>query len=110
MEQKAAEAERSSIKYKQAEYLADKIGQVFDAKVSGIAKWGVFAELEESKCEGLIAMRKFDDDFYYIDEENYTLVGLHKGTSLRIGDSIKIRVVSVNLLKKQMDFDIVGRS
>ncbi len=107
MEQKATEAERSSIKYKQAEYLADKIGQVFEAKVSGIAKWGVFAELEESKCEGLIAMRKFDDDFYYIDEENYTLVGLHKGTSLRIGDKIKIRVVSVNLLKKQMDFDLV---
>ena len=107
MEQKATEAERSSIKYKQAEYLSDKIGQVFDAKVSGIAKWGVFAELDESRCEGLIAMRKFDDDFYYIDEENYTLVGLHKGFSLRLGDPLKIRVVGVDLLKKQMDFDIV---
>lgn len=107
MEQKAVEAERTSVKYKQAEYLADRVGQEFDAVVSGIAKWGVFAEICESKCEGLIPMRKFDDDFYYIDEENYTLVGLHKDFSLRIGDPIRIRVVSVNILKKQMDFDLV---
>ncbi|MCQ2285260.1 MAG: ribonuclease R [Bacteroidales bacterium] len=109
MEQKATEAERSSIKYKQAEYLSDKIGQVFVAKVSGVAKWGIFAELTESKCEGLIAMRKFDDDFYYIDEDNYTLVGLHKGFTLRMGDAIKVRVADVNLLKKQMDFDFVEK-
>ena len=107
MEQKATEAERTSVKYKQAEYLADRVGQEFDAVVSGIAKWGVFAEICESKCEGLIPMRKFDDDFYYIDEENYTLVGLHKGFSLRMGDPIRIRVVNVNILKKQMDFELV---
>ena len=107
MEQQATQAERDSIKYKQAEYLADKVGQVFEATVSGISKWGIYAELKESKCEGMIPMRCFDDDFYYIDEENYTLVGLHHGHSLRFGDTIKVRVVAVDLIKKQMDFDIV---
>lgn len=107
MEQKATEAERASIKYKQAEYLVDKIGQEFDATVSGIAKWGVFAELNESKCEGLIPMKSFDDDFYYIDEDNYTLVGLHNGKNIRFGDTIRIKVVEVDLLKKTMTFDRV---
>lgn len=107
MEQKATEAERNSIKYKQAEYLADKIGQEFEALVTGIAKWGLFAEIKESKCEGLIPMRKLDDDFYYIDEENYTLVGLHKGNTIRIGDTITIKVVEVDILKKQMNFELV---
>lgn len=107
MEQKATEAERASIKYKQAEYLVDKIGQEFDATVSGIAKWGVFAELNESKCEGLIPMKSFDDDFYYIDEDNYTLVGLHNGRNIRFGDTIRIKVVEVDLLKKTMTFDRV---
>lgn len=107
MERQAMEAERNSIKYKQAEYLSDKIGQEFDAVISGISKWGVYAELKESKCEGMIPMRSFDDDFYYIDEENYTLVGLHHGKSLRFGDTIRIRVVAVDLIKRRMDFDLV---
>lgn len=107
MEQQATQAERDSVKYKQAEYLADKVGEVFEATVSGISKWGVYAELKESKCEGMIPMRSFNDDYYYIDEENYTLVGLHHGLSLRFGDSIKVRVVAVDLLKKQMDFEVV---
>ncbi len=107
MEHQATEAERTSIKYKQAEYLADKVGQIFDATVSGISKWGIYAELSESKCEGLIPMRSIDDDFYYIDEENYTLVGLHHGRSLRFGDPIKVKVIAVDLQKKQMDFELV---
>lgn len=107
MEHQATQAERDSIKYKQAEYLSDKVGQVFEATVSGISKWGIYAELTESKCEGMIPMRCFDDDFYYIDEENYTLVGLHHGKNLRFGDTIKVKVVAVDLIKKQMDFDIV---
>lgn len=107
MEQKATEAERTSVKYKQAEYMADQIGQVFEATVSGVCKWGVFAELKESKCEGLITMRKFNDDFYYIDEENYALVGLHHGKSYRFGDELKVKVVAVDLQKRQLDFDLV---
>ena len=107
MEQLATEAERTSVRYKQAEYLADKVGQVFDATISGISKWGVYAELVESKCEGMIPMRRFDDDFYYIDEENYTLVGLHHGASLRFGDKIKVKVMEVDLVKKQMSFSYI---
>jgi ribonuclease R len=107
MEQQATQAERDSIKYKQAEYLADKIGQEFDAVVSGISKWGVYAELKDSHCEGMIPMRSFDDDFYYIDEENYTLVGLHHGRSLRFGDPVRVRVVAVDIIKRRMDFERV---
>jgi ribonuclease R len=107
MEQKATEAERTSIKYKQAEYLADKIGQVFEATVSGISKWGVFAELKESKCEGVIPIKRFDDDFYYIDDDNFTLIGLHTGKNIKFGDTIKVKVVEVDLQKKTMTFDVV---
>ena len=107
MEQKAAEAERTSIKYKQAEFMVDKIGQVFDATISGVCKWGLFAELKDSKCEGLIPMRSLDDDFYYIDEGKYTLVGLHHGHDYRFGDSIKVKVVEVDLVKKQTKLELV---
>ena len=106
-EQRATEAERTSIKYKQAEFLEERLGQVFEATVSGVCKWGIFAELKESKCEGLIAMRKFNDDFYYIDEENYTLVGLHTGKSYRFGDELKVRIVNVDVQRRQIDFDLV---
>ena len=107
MEQKATEAERTSVKYKQAEFLSDKVGQVFEATVSGICKWGIFAELKESHCEGLISMRKFNDDFYYIDEENYMLVGLHHGHNYRFGDTVTVRVAGVDMERRQMDFDIL---
>jgi ribonuclease R len=107
MEQKATEAERSSIKFKQAEYLSERVGQEFEAIVTGIAKWGVYAEIKESKCEGLIPIRKFDDDFYYIDEDNYALIGLHKGRNLQMGTSVIIKVEGVDVLKKQINFDIV---
>ena len=109
MEQKATEAERTSVKYKQAEFLSDKVGQVFEATVSGICKWGVFAELKENHCEGLISMRKFNDDFYYIDEENYTLVGLHHGHNYRFGDTVTVRVAGVDMDRRQMDFDILPK-
>lgn len=108
MEQKATDAERTSIKYKQAEFLSDKVGQILDATISGISKWGVFAELVDSKCEGMIPIRKFNDDFYYIDEENYTLVGLHKGHNYRFGDPIRVKIVDVNIEKRQISFDLAG--
>jgi ribonuclease R len=109
MEQLAAEAERASVKYKQAEFLSDKIGEVFEATISGITKWGVYAELVESKCEGLIPMRCFDDDFYYLDDDNYALVGLHHGNNLRFGDRIAVKVLSVDIGKKQMNFGFIKK-
>ncbi len=109
MERKAAEAERASVKYKQAEYLQDKIGMSFKGLISGVSKWGIYVELEGNKCEGMIAMRNMDDDFYYLDEDNYKVVGQHKGKEFRLGDPIQIKVQSVDLQRKQMDFILDGK-
>jgi ribonuclease R len=107
MERKALEAERTSIKYKQAEYLLDKVGQEFNGLISGVSKWGIFVELDGNKCEGMISLRDFDDDFYYLDEENYKVVGAQQGKEYQLGDPIRIRVKRIDLSKKQMDFELV---
>lgn len=107
MERKAMEAERASTKYKQAEYLLDKLGQEFDGLISGVSKWGIYVELTESKCEGMIPLRNLNDDFYYLDDENYRIIGQRSGKVYRLGDPIRIRVRKVDLQKKQMDFDQV---
>lgn len=107
MEKKAAEAERTSVKYKQAEFLSDKIGQVFKGSISGISKWGIYVLIDENKCEGLVPIRTLTDDFYYIDEDNYQVVGRKNNRTFRLGDPIKIKVESVDLFKKQMDFSLV---
>lgn len=106
-EQLAAEAERASIKYKQVEFMQDKIGQVFDGIISGVAEWGIYVELEDNKCEGLIAMRELRDDFYEYDEDNYSIYGRHNGKVFQLGDPIKIEVLRANLSKKQLDFAMV---
>jgi ribonuclease R len=107
MEQRAAEAERNSVKYKQAEYLSDKIGQEFDGLISGVSKWGIWVELDETKSEGMVSVKSLVDDFYYYDEDNYRYVGQHTGKVYRLGDKVRIRVKDVNLAKKQMDFVFV---
>lgn len=107
MEQLAANAERASIKYKQVEFMSDKIGRVFKAVISGIAEWGIYAEIEENKCEGLVPMRELDDDFYEFDEKNYRLKGRRTKREYRLGDEIEIKVVRANLERKQLDFSIV---
>ncbi len=107
MEKKAAEAERTSVKYKQAEFLSDKIGEVFKGAISGVSKWGIYVLIDENKCEGLIPIRTLTDDFYYIDEDNYQVVGRKLNKTYRLGDPIKIRVESVDMFKKQMNFSLV---
>jgi len=107
MERKAADAERMSVKYKQAEYMADKVGQDFDALVSGVSKWGIFAEIVGTKCEGMIRLRDMGDDFYYLDEENFQVIGQRYGQQYKLGDPIRIRVKRIDVGKKQMDFGIV---
>ena len=104
MEQRAVEAERNSVKYKQAEYLSDKIGQEFEGLISGVSKWGVWVALSETKCEGMVSIKSLTDDFYYYDEENYRYVGQHSGKVYRLGDNVRIRVKDVELAKKQMNF------
>jgi ribonuclease R len=107
MERKALQAERASVKYKQAEYLLDKIGQEFSGLISGVSKWGIFVELDGNKCEGMISLKYLDDDFYYLDEENYRVIGHQLGKEFKLGDPIRIRVRKIDLAKKQMDFELV---
>ena len=107
MEKKAADAERTSVKYKQAEYLADKIGQVFPALISGVSKWGIYAEIEDSKCEGMIPIGSLKDDYYMLDEDNYQVIGRRHGRCYKLGYPVHIRVRHVDLLKKQIDFELV---
>ena len=107
MEKKAADAERTSIKYKQAEYLSDKLGQVFPALISGVSKWGIYAEIEGNKCEGMIPIGSLKGDYYMLDEDNYQVIGRKTGKCYKLGSPVMIRVKGVDMLKKQIDFEIV---
>lgn len=104
MERMAAEAERASIKYKQVEFMSDKIGETFDAVISGVTEWGIYAEIVEHRCEGMIRSRDLKGDQYFFDEENYRYVGKNSGKTYGLGDAVKIVVVSADLLKKQLNF------
>lgn len=106
MEEVAAQAERASIKYKQVEFMQDKIGQVFDGVISGISEWGIYVELNESKCEGLVPMRDLDDDYYEFDEKNYCLKGRRNHHVYQLGDEMKVKVARADLEKKQLDFEL----
>lgn len=106
MERKAQDAERSSVKYKQAEYMSDKIGQEFAALISGVSKYGIFAEISENKCEGMIRLQDMDDDFYYLDEENYKVVGHRHQREYKLGDPIRIRVKNIDIRKKRLDYEL----
>lgn len=107
MEQLASNAERSSIKYKQVEYMSDKLGEEYSATISGVTEWGIYAEIDENKCEGMIPLRDLDDDFYEFDEKNYCLRGKRNKKVYRLGDPIKICVARTNLERKQLDFALV---
>ena len=104
MEQLAANAERASIKYKQVEFMSDKVGKIFDGVISGVTEWGLYVELNENKCEGMVPIRGLDDDFYEFDEKNYCLIGRRRKRTYRLGDPATIKVVQANLERKQLDF------
>ena len=104
MEQLAASAERASIKYKQAEYLAARMGQVFEGTVSGVSEWGVYVELNDSKCEGLVPVRDLKDDHYVYDEKNFCLIGRRTHKRYTLGDSLKVQVAAVNMERRTIDF------
>ena len=106
-EKLATDAERSSIKYKQVQYLNYRIGEEFEGTISGVSEWGIFVELKENRCEGLIRIRELQDDDYYIDEKNYCLVGRKTKRKLSLGDKIKIVVKRADMIKKQVDFVMV---
>ena len=106
MEQLASNAERASIKYKQVEFMSQFVGQVFDGVISGVTEWGIYVELIENKCEGLVPIRDLDDDYYSFDEKNYCLVGDRYRKKYQLGDEITIRVTRADLDKRQLDFTL----
>ena len=107
MEQVAANAERASVKYKQVEFMSERLGQVYDGVISGVTEWGLYVELNENKCEGLVPIRDLDDDFYLLDEKNYCLRGKRKKRVYSLGESVTIRVARANLERKMLDFELV---
>ncbi len=109
MEIKASEAERASTKYKQVEYLQDKVGEEFDGVISGVTEWGLYVEIIENKCEGMIRLRDLDDDFYEFDETNYCVIGSRTKHKYTMGDVVRIKVMRCDLLRKQIDFKMISR-
>ena len=107
MEQIAANAERASIKYKQVEFMGERMGQEFDGTISGVTEWGLYVEINENKCEGMIPMRELDDDYYDFDEKSYCLTGRRYHKKYSLGDPVRIKVVRANLERKQLDFALV---
>jgi ribonuclease R len=107
MERLATEAERASIKYKQVEFMSDKIGKSFEGVISGVTEWGIYVEIIENQCEGMIHIRELADDFYEYDEENYCIKGRHTGKEYMLGDRVNVEVVKADLQKKQLDYRLV---
>jgi len=108
MEKRAADAERASVKYKQAEFLQDQVGETFRGIISGVTEWGMYVEIEENKCEGMVRLRDITDDFYALDEKNYAIIGRRKKKSYQLGDEVTIRIKKVDLAKRQIDFTLVS--
>lgn len=109
MEQTASSAERASIKYKQVEFMGERIGNTYDGVISGVTEWGLYVEINENKCEGMVAMRDLGDDYYEFDDKNYCLIGRKHHQKFSLGDPVKIKVARANLEKKQLDFVLVDK-
>ena len=106
MEQISQNAERDSIKYKMVEFMADKIGNTYDAHISGLTSYGIYAQIDETHCEGMIPIRDLGDDYYDFDEKNFVIVGRRHHTKYQLGDAIRIQVARANLERKQLDFTL----
>ena len=108
MEQLAANAERASIRYKQVEFMQQKMGEVFDGVISGVTEWGFYVELDENMCEGLVPVRDLDDDYYELDEKNFCLIGRAHHQKYTLGDRVKVQVARADLDRKQLDFALIS--
>ncbi|MEK7650455.1 MAG: ribonuclease R [Patescibacteria group bacterium] len=107
MEVQASEAERDSVKYKQVEYLADHVGEVFDGVISGLAKWGIFVQENNTLAEGLVRLLDLSDDYYIFDEKQYSMIGRNSGKRFRLGDRVRIKLLRAELKEKMLDFGFV---
>jgi len=110
MERLATDAERASIKYKQVEFMSDKIGRVFEGVISGVTEWGIYVEIIENQCEGMIAIRELQDDYFEYDEENYSIKGRNSGKVYMLGDKISVEVAKADLQKRQLDYRLAESS
>lgn len=110
MERLATDAERASIKYKQVEFMSDKIGKVFEGVISGVTEWGIYVEIIENQCEGMIAIRELQDDYFEYDEENYSIKGRNSGKVFMLGDKISVEVAKADLQKRQLDYRLAESS
>jgi ribonuclease R/exosome complex exonuclease DIS3/RRP44 len=108
MERMAADAERASIRFKQVEFMQDKVGMEFSGVISGVTEWGIYVEIIENKCEGMIRSRDIKGDQFYFDEDNFRYVGKNTGKIYALGDTVNITVKSADLIKKQLDFEFVA--
>ena len=108
MEQVAASAERASIRYKQVEFMRDHLGEVYEGVISGVTEWGLYVELDQNMCEGLVPVRDLADDYYDLDEKNYCLIGRRHHNKYTLGDRVKVQVARADLDKKQLDFALVS--
>lgn len=110
MEQLAANAERASIRYKQVEFMQDRLGEIYDGVISGVTEWGFYVELTDSMCEGLVPVRDLADDYYDYDEKSYCLKGRRHGNVYTLGDMVKVQVARADLDRKQLDFALISDS
>lgn len=106
-EKEASEAERASIKYKQVEYMSYRVGQVFDGRITGVTEYGIFVEEMETKCEGLVRLKNIGGDFYTLDQKNMVIVGTKTGAKFKVGDTVKVRVETADMVKKTIDYVFV---
>jgi len=106
MEQTAQNAERDSIKYKMVEFMGDKIGEIFDGHISGIQSYGIYVEIDENHCEGMVPMHDLRGDYYEFDEAHYQLIGRRHHVKYQLGDPIRIKVARANIEKRQLDFTL----
>ncbi len=106
MERLAQEAERESVKYKQVEFMSDKIGEEFEGLISGVSKWGIYVEIKQNKCEGMVRLRDMEDDNYFLDEDNFRVIGYNTQKEYKLGGPVRIRIKRADFLKKELDFEI----
>jgi ribonuclease R len=107
MEKLASDAERASIKFKQAEYMSERVGEVFMGTISGVAEFGVFVEEDDTKCEGIIRISDLGNDFYIFEKENYRVIGKNTKKRYTLGDKVKVRVKQVDLERKSIDYELM---
>jgi ribonuclease R len=108
-EKKAADAERMSVKYKQVEFMSDKIGKIFSGVVTGVTEWGMYVETDDQKCEGMISLRSMADDYYYYDEKSFAIIGRKTKDRYKLGTEVMIKVLKADMVLRQLDYQLVPR-